>query len=267
MVPSCLEKLLAPLECLPHINLSLCNFSEIDERSQPISRNPRLQHRFLDPWMKTPSIRNGPAEFLLHAGFGTTVWCTMASVLIRRALLERVGLFRVDLGSSADEEWALRASLATDIVYVPGELTTWRVHHQQATNVSDQRQAARVRLAAIQSVLQDPKAGIPAQWKQVPDWDYYLTAVHYQAYRDELHLYRRELLRNPKRFLTGAWHAARYDFEWFSFRIGCGLSAGKPINRLTHVQRLLQMFEASWPPTPVPEHAPQEARAEREHNG
>ena len=169
--PDLLERLVAPLERMPYIHLAMCDFDAIDERSKPW--DPPMQQwqiAFYKEWLTTPSVRNGRTEFLLHACFGPT-WHTMTSVLIRRPLLEKTGLFRNDCGSIADYDWDLRASLATDIAFVPGRLATWRVREGQATVKVFGPEFHRGMVAVLESVLHDPNAGIPNHWRNIPNWD------------------------------------------------------------------------------------------------
>ena len=123
--PNLLARLAAPLLRFPEISIAVCDYQEIDEDSKPLQTqsNKSGKRAFLGEWLSVPSIRSGSTEFLLHATMGT-IWHTMTAVLFRRSLLERVGYFRTDRVSQADYEWTLRASLASDIAFVPGQLAT-----------------------------------------------------------------------------------------------------------------------------------------------
>ena len=250
----CLQKLLAPLEQLPEISISVCDFQKIDAHSQPLSCKPRQHEIFLEPWMQTPSIRDGKTEFLLHAGFGSTVWYTMTAVLFRRKLLQRTGLFRTDLGSRADEEWTLRASLASDIAFVPGKLATWRVHAGQLTgNWQSSRRSAKWLYTAIQDVICDDHAGIPESWKCVPHWAELIARQHRAGYLSSFGLFRWELRRNPLGFLNGAYAAALEAPAYLIHQTlhGFGVCPELDVNSLDHTQTLLRAFPSHWPPTPV----------------
>ncbi len=131
--PQLLERLLAPLQQMPEVSVAVCDYQTINETGQPLDmpleNSPRL---FLGEWMTKPCLRPRLTEFLLHCCFNT-IWVTMSAVLFRRSLLEKIGLFRTDRGSQADIEWTLRATLASDVAFVPGRLATWRVHGNQVT--------------------------------------------------------------------------------------------------------------------------------------
>ena len=254
MSPECLQKLLTPLEQLPKISISVCDFQKIDADSQSISYKPKQHELFLEPWMQTPSVRDGKTEFLLHAGFGSTVWCTMAAVLFRRKLLQQIGLFRTDLGSRADEEWTLRASLASDIAFVPGKLATWRVHANQATgNWQSSRRAAKWLYTAIRDVICDNNSGIPESWKRVPHWDELIAGQHRAEYLLSLGLFRWELRRNPIRFFKGVCAATIEMPAWLIHQTlhGFGPCPELEVDSTSHTQTLLKTFPSHWPPTPV----------------
>lgn len=252
MQRDCLEKLVRPLEQRPEIKISVCDFQEIDKNSAPLARLPWPHHAFLTSWMQTPSIRNGKTEFLLHAAFGS-IWVTLTSVLFRRDLLAKAGLFRTDLGSRADEEWVLRAALASDVAFVPGKLATWRIHAGQATyNWSSSSKRALVLRECIRSVMQDEASGIPSAWKQVPGWQHELSAHHRWEVRDALGLYRWEAKRSPIRFLKhiGVGLRTMPGYVFARGLRGFGPEAG--FEPATHAARLIELFNAPWPPTPMP---------------
>ena len=253
MQPECLAKLIAPLEKHAYLQIAVCDFQEIDVAGRPLQREPRPAYAFLGDWMQTPSIRNGQTEFLLHAGFGTTLWITMTAVLFRRKLLQQTGLFRTDLGSRADEEWTLRASLASDIAFVPGKLATWRIHAGQATgNWSSSRSAAKWLYTAMQSVIRDGQAGIPESWKLVPHWESMLARQHRAEYLTTFQLFRWELKRNPVRFLKDVVAAAVETPQWLIHQTlhGFGPCPELDVNPTVHAQTLLKTFPSHWPPTP-----------------
>ena len=251
MSPVCLEQLLKPLEAMPTVKIANCNFLEINEAGMATKQTLRPQHEFLGEWMMIPSLRDGKSEFLLHAAFGTTVWVTMTSVLFRRDLLSRSGLFRTDLGSRADEEWALRAALASSVAYVPKQLATWRIHSSQATANWDPRHRAWVMFDCIRSVLRDRRVGIPDAWRSVPHWRRELSAVHRSNFQRSLGLYRWEAKRHPVRFCRGVLDACRFMPDHFAHRLleGFGPSASESdIDPLGRANRLIALFDAPWPP-------------------
>ena len=251
MSPDCLARLLSPLERFQDLKISVCDFQEIDADSQPLNRPAKNQHVFLGNWMEIPSIRNGQTEFLLHAVFGTT-WVTLASSLFRRDILTQTGLFRTDLGSRADEEWTLRASLASNLAFVPGKLVTWRIHPQQLTRqLTDKRQAASWLLTAIMSVLHDDAAGIPAQWKTIQGWEELLSCMHRAEYRSTYGLYRWELKQHPWRFLRNCATATHATPTLLVHQIVNLFGSDTPEPQ-EYAHRLIEVFSASWPPMPIP---------------
>ena len=213
-------------------------------------RSPRPQHVFLGEWMNTPSIRNGKTEFLLHAAFGTTVWCAITSVLFRCSLLQKTRGFRPEIGPRADEEWTLRASLASDIAFVPGKLATFRMHSNQATQTSPE--ASWIILQCIQRVLSDSRSGIPETWKLVPRWREEITTTNRNWLHEAFPIYRWYARRNPKQFLNNLEKILRVDPKWFLTQATHGF--GIPENEIDSAacaRRLIETFKAPWPPKEV----------------
>jgi glycosyltransferase involved in cell wall biosynthesis len=249
--PQALEKLVAPLEELPAISIAVCDYQAIDENGRP---QPNILEEtkkcFLGDWLQTPSIHNGKTEFLLHACFGT-LWGTMTAVLFRKKLLSQIGYFRTDRGSQADVEWSLRASLASDVAFVPGKLATWRIREGQATTAKGYNWAfVRVILDSLRAVLHDPTAGIPAEWKHVPGWEQEITTVWRAEYRDGFHLYRGAARHNPRRFLRNVGAALCHEPGWLLHQTARGFRWSEELNpdHALTARRLIELFHAPWPP-------------------
>ncbi len=250
MTADCLEKLISPLARHPNIGMALCDYQDIDEQSRPMASDPSPYRKFLNEWMHTPSIRNGRTEFLLHCAFGTTVWVTVTALLIRRSMFEKTGYFRTDLGSKADEVWTLRASLATDMAYLPEKLATWRHHSRQATRSWTAREAEQVMCRCMESVLRDPDSGIPEAWRRVAGWDRELSAHYRWKYEHTFKLFRWMARQEPGRFLNDLWLAMRLTPAWFWHQTLRGFPAleNEEFDAVRHARRLIDMFGADWPP-------------------
>ncbi len=249
--PQLLEQLLAPLRRLPEVSVAVCDYQTIDENGQsinmPLENSPRL---FLGEWMTKPCLRPRLTEFVLHCCFNT-IWVTMTAVLFRRSLLEKIGLFRTDRGSVADLEWTLRATLATDVAFVPGRFATWRVHGNQATprRHYDWR-FIRTTLACFDSVLHDPNAELPQEWRNIPHWDRELTKIWRLEYLDSFHLDRRAARENPTQFLTNCWEALRLKPDLVFSQLARGFAWRKEFSpdRIARAQELIDLFQVPWPP-------------------
>jgi len=253
MRPELLERLAGALEAFPQISVAVCDLQPIDDRSRPIELSTdRARRAFFGSWLDTGSVRSGQTEFLLHACFIVT-WVSMTAVLFRRDLLERTGLFRTDRGSTADVEWALRAALASDLVYVPGRLATWRVHPDQATQQLTNRSILRHVLASIDTVINDPRAGVPDHWTRVPGWQQELRAVWEIEYLDTFGLYRGVARRQPARFLRNCWDAARAAPGFLLHQATRGFAWSEQFSPDPgrQARHLIELFNAPWPPEPV----------------
>ena len=251
--PQLLEHLTMPLERFPAIKIAVCDYHEIDELGRTLSKPRWPGSSFLGDWINTPSIRNGKTEFLLHAVFNTLIWRAIISLLFRRDLLQQTGFFREELGPRADEEWALRASLASDVACVPGRLAAWRRHANQATPKETPAAAYLLLLHCLESVLHDPKAGVPESWKAVKGWDRMITGGRRESYARGPGLSRGTALRQPKRFLRNACVALREDPKYLLEQILNGFSWTKShwSNREQKALELIKIFNTSWPPEAI----------------
>jgi glycosyltransferase involved in cell wall biosynthesis len=249
--PQLLEQLLAPLRRLPEVSVAVCDYQTINKNGQPIDmpleNSPR---QFLGEWMTKPCLRPRLTEFVLHCCFNT-IWVTMTAVLFRRSLLEKIGLFRTDRGSQADLEWTLRATLATDVAFVPGRFATWRVHGSQATphRIYDWR-FLRNTLACFDSVLHDKNPGLPHEWRDIPHWDQELTKIWQLEYCDSFHLDRHAARENPSQFLANCWNALRLKPDLFFSQLAHGFAWRKEFSpdRIARAQELINLFHVPWPP-------------------
>ena len=234
------------------IDIAVCGFDVIDEGGGVVSDHPagRWPRAFYGDWMSTPHLRDGRTEFILHACLGI-VWWTISSVVFRRSLLDRIGLFRTDRGSQADEEWEMRAALASDIVFVPEKLATWRVHGDQATGKL--KSVNRTNLDCLESVLNDDAAGVPDDWKQVPCWREKITHICRTEHLDSFGLYRNVLRRNPKLFINSFVGALRRE-PGFALRQalrGFPWSPGMSPDPVAYARELIELLGCSWPPRGV----------------
>ncbi len=253
MVPDCIERLMASLEARTEVRIAVCDFQRTDEHGHPLNMDNFLPHQFLGEWMQIPSLRTGLTEFVLHAGFGSTIWFTMTSVLFRRDILKQTGLFRTDLGSRADEEWTLRACLASDIAFVPGKLATWRVHPAQATgNWTNQKQAAKWLYESVAAVLRDRRAGIPEEWRRKPGLIEALGEARRVTLYKLFDLTRWDVQRDPLRFWKDFWSALRYAPGLIKRELKTGFrwEEEETYDRIAHVQKLLEWTGVPWPPKP-----------------
>ena len=249
--PELLERLSSPLQRHPEISVAVCDYQTIDEAGRslemPLGNSPR---QFLGEWMTKPCLRPRLTEFVLHCCFNT-IWVTMTAILFRRSLLEKIGPFRTDRGSQADLEWTLRATLATDVAFVPGRFATWRVHGNQATpqHTYDWR-FLRNTLACFDSVLHDPNVEFPQEWRNIPHWDQELTKIWQLEYRDSFHLDRRAARENPTQFLMNCWDAFRLKPDLVLSQLARGFTWRKEFSpdRIARAQELIDLFQVPWPP-------------------
>ena len=253
MQPTLLERLLVPLGRMPEVHIALCDYERMNEHGQPIARERRFIDEVLGEWVHIPSVRSGQTEFLLNMCAPGTLWITMNSLLFRRNLLERVGHFTTKFGSFGDLDWTLRASLATDIAWVPQSLAGFRRHKDQATPQEFAPAHWNLVRRIQRSVLRDECAGVPALWKTMPHWEKQLLAYGRSRYLCSLKLYRLHARRNPQEFLAHCWEGARQEPRWLLGRMlqAFGASGEDKIDWVSHARELIKFFKAPWPPKGV----------------
>lgn len=243
-----LEFVIEPLEKIPEIWLATCDYQPIDTKGKPLcgSANDLQKRAFLGEWYILPCIRPGETEFLLQTCFGT-MWTTMSAVVFKRSLCHKIGLFQTDCGVWADLEWSLRASLVTDIAYIPQKLVTWRSHEKQASN-SDAW--ARYNYKMIARVLNDPQAGIPPQWHTVHNWKQQILEKAKWDYYDSFQLFRHVAWNNPLLFTKNFFSAFVREPMLLSRQILNGFKWSKEFSPdpAEFAMQLIRLFDAPWPP-------------------
>lgn len=253
---SSLSSLHSPLSTLYRsprpVDIAVCGFDVIDEGAGVVPDHSagRWPKSFYGDWMSTAHLRDGRTEFILHACLGI-IWWTITAVVFRRSLLDRIGLFRTDRGSQADEEWEMRAALASDIAFVPEKLATWRVHGDQATGKL--KSVNRTNLDCLEAVLNDDAAGIPDDWKRVPRWREKITHICRTEHLDSFGLYRNVLRRNPKLFINALVGALRRE-PGFALRQavrGFPWSPGMSPDPIAYARELIELLGCAWPPRDV----------------
>lgn len=253
MRPDCLERLVVPLARHPEVDIARCRCEIIDSAGKPVVGYARPWDVFFGEWCEHPLICNGKTEFLLNAAFASTIWLSMTTILFRRRLLERTGLFRTDQGLVADNEWTLRACLASDIAFVPEKLATWRIHSNQASNQANPRQMAQFILEAMEHVLDDPQVEIPPTWRTIRGWRTQLLYSLRWEYLDAFNLYRSEARRSPTQFLRNAWAALCTEPRWLLSQSLRGFSRPREchVDHCGIVHELIRLFQAPWPPQKI----------------
>jgi glycosyltransferase involved in cell wall biosynthesis len=133
--PNLLEEMVKALDTNPDCSLAHCCLDIIDEDGKltPHQWKDWEKVKFYGEAMQKPHKRLPPFDAIVHFGW-STVYTSIVQLLIRRDLFEKIGLFSVDYGASADFEWELRAALVTPTIHIPLYLASWRRHTGQATD-------------------------------------------------------------------------------------------------------------------------------------
>jgi glycosyltransferase involved in cell wall biosynthesis len=138
MTNNCLQELLKGFDLAPNCTIAHCCLKIIDEDSKVIENfdwKTFPAQDFFKNYTNQYHIRKAPLIGILYATHQTIIH-SFTQVLISRKVFKTCGHFLENKGAIADLEWGMRVGLTEDIVHVPLELATWRIHKNQLTKSS-----------------------------------------------------------------------------------------------------------------------------------
>jgi hypothetical protein len=143
----------------------------------------------------------------------------------------------------------LRASLATDVIWVANTRATWRVHPTQASKKFSLQEAWHFR-EALRRVLDDPKSPIPDSWKKVHGWRKVLLRPRTLQAEMCSSLTRANIVSHRKRALQWCIDAWRISPSILFRRMVTGFGIGSDWSRSASsiFEEWLGIFHPSWPP-------------------
>jgi len=254
--PNLLERMVGVLEKNLSVELTVCGFDFIDEQGYKMNPPPfQVVGSFYDAYRDQLHQRAGLMEFLVHLCLDVPSWTTIASVVFRRRLLDKVGLFRTDCGTCADRLWAMKAALATDTISLPDHLATWRKHPAQASWVKPSLAKLRRNADLSFETLMVCEPALPAHWKTNSGWrDRILRNVRGQ-YLKAIGLDRLTLRKNRTRFLKGFAYACVHEPQFLYQRLASGLSwKDAPFgDEEEFLRRIITDWKVPWPPKYISE--------------
>lgn len=252
--PMQLESMTRLLRANPSISVCVCGYRRIDGHGREIAPSKREENLWsvYGEWMNKPSIRKGETEVLVHACFGTA-WVTMSSVMFRRSLIEKTGLFSTAHGSTADVGWAMRASLNSDVAYVPEKLATWRWHAGQATAGLTEVELTRQIVLQLVDLLDNCRDKLPAHWMEIEGWRERILRAARCRHLDSYRLYRGRALQEPAGFARNLMEAMSHE-PGFATKQLLNLFRARPdldIDPAAEALDLIRRFGVPWPPVAV----------------
>lgn len=137
MYTNCIEVFYNTIEKFPDCGMAHCKLDIIDGVGNLIIPNPWekcLSQVYFGDRINQLLVRKAPEDGFLHA-YLFTIYTSITQLFIRRELFKTVGLFSLKHGITGDFEWGMRASLLTNVVQVPLNLATWRIHKDQLTQL------------------------------------------------------------------------------------------------------------------------------------
>lgn len=159
MTSNCLEELHKGFSLAPGCDIAHCCLKIIDEKSEKkeeLDWNKFLAQNYFEDLTNKYHIRKAPLVGILYATHQTIIH-SFTQVLIRKEVFNKLGYFLEDKGPQADLEWGMRAGLSVDIVHIPLELATWRVHGSQLTLIKSNPQSNKVILELMDLALKASK--------------------------------------------------------------------------------------------------------------
>lgn len=197
--PNFLETLVNLLHENPAVGVAFCDLDEIDATGAVIHSGAISNRRSYLQNYATDHVLSAGEAFVSSCHF-VPLWNSISSVVFRRGLLEKTGLFPTQFGSCGDVYWALAASIHSSMVFFNRPLATWRRHENQATYQSEEYKLEFQIYRAITAVRRD----FEEQIQSLLNSDFHLKRLIY-TYQDLRSIEKtglnRELLRsNPKSF-------------------------------------------------------------------
>lgn len=192
------------------VDIATVRFEFVDDTGRAFTgRENRSMESVIREWSDGAHVRNGRFELIAHLCIGV-LWTSMTSVVFRRSLLERAGLFPVEYGPHGDLLWAVRTAMASDTVALPGRLATWRIHPEQATLTPDA--APRKRLAdALRNMVMDGNSEVAKFLGGSREQRQPLVDVIMATYYESLGLNRVALRKSPLLVARRFGHAMKVD--------------------------------------------------------
>ena len=252
--PQLLARMVGTLEEYPDVDLVVCKFRFIDEVGHEMVPPPLLEvGSFYDPWREQEHRRSGLLEFLVHVGLDCPSWTSITSVLFRRRLIDKIGLFRTDCGTCADRLWAMKAALVTDTISIPDCLATWRQHSLQASSKRLSINMVRRNWKLSAETLSECEARLPGEWKEDTQWRERILRNARGQYFKRIGLDRATLQAKPWEFLQGMAYASLHEPGYLMRRLAIGLTWNQSTfgNEEQYLRQLIQDWRIPWPPEPI----------------
>ncbi len=252
--PALVSETTRALDAHPDVDMCHVQFAYIDEQGH-ITRPYQdiIEHQFplYAEVNRSPHRRSGLCEFVLHFAYRAP-YVTITSLVFRTRLLETLQGFSSDYGSSGDYDWTMRAALATDVLYLPQLLATWRIYDGQATQptrtVEKAERGLKIAAANVERLQTlKPKALETAQGKAL---------LAHLSYEYLLRQYKQS--RRDRRRLESAWRLARLVLHSPTIYLNHLQAKLTPKRTFTlHQSRtrfasaLIRQYGLQWPPQQV----------------
>ncbi|MBT7064833.1 MAG: glycosyltransferase [Verrucomicrobia bacterium] len=249
--PRLLEKMVALLEAHRNVDIAVCDFDLIDQQSHVMERSHNARGAsFYGEYLRVPHLRSRWVELLVHLLVDVS-WTTITAAMFRRSLFEKTGLFREDCGVVADHPWAVQSAFASDTVYLPERLATWRQYPSQGSTAElPATRAQRYKLRMIEDVVKQHGTDIPEEWKADDHWRETILSSLRNDYLRSFALERRVLRTTPVAFLRNLIVCLGQQPGYAFRRLVSGLTwnAAEFSDGATHAHELVRRWGLQWPP-------------------
>jgi hypothetical protein len=233
------------------VDLAVCKFGFIDEAGRAMVPPPFQEvGSFYDPWREKAHRRPGVLEFLVHVGLDCPSWTSITSVVFLRRLIDKVGLFRTDVGTCADRLWAMKAALVTDTISIPDCLATWRQHRRQASWERPSIRKMRRNWNLSAETLASCEDRLPEEWRHDPRWRERILRNVRGQYFKRIGLDRTTFRSKPREFLRGLAYASLHEPGYLLRRLATGLTWNQQElgDEENYLRGLIKAWSVPWPP-------------------
>lgn len=137
--PTLLAKLCALLDANPSVGLAYCDSWHVDENGRCLGRHTVGTEEFDAPRWRTGFLQAGPAFIQEQLSEGNAI-PNASAVLLRRSVLEQVGVAETNFKLSGDWVYWIRVLAGCDVAFLAEPLNFFRQHPQNVrSNTSPSR--------------------------------------------------------------------------------------------------------------------------------
>lgn len=256
--PELVSTTTSALDANKDIDVCHFQFSKIDSQGKTLRTYAQIIHKQFPLYVNSMHYahrRSGAVEFIMHCIF-RSLYITITSLVFRRRIINKLGGFSDQYGSSGDYDWTMRMGIYTDILYIPKHLATWRRTFQdQATQNPRSSEVIARGLAIARKNLFNTDMHTKLTANSIRHFDVEQVISHL-SYEYTLSLYSEEVkskhLLNSLKYL----HLLVTKYQQISFKnfVQSLLSPKADVlfhSRTNFARNYINEYDLNWPPIKV----------------